>query len=357
VTSRPTNRIRLKFGYTYDERDNNTAQHDWVRVITDLVNSGDIEQNTPYSFDRSRVKVSGEIRLFDNLRLSAGFDRNELNRDYQEVAEQTEDTGWGQVRWQPLSWLDLRARGGTAERDIDRYDTTVAASLGQNPLLRKYTLAYRYREFGELVATVSMPDKPFSIGVTAFVTDDEYTKSTLGMTESDEQRVTADITWAINDNASTYLMAGQETINAEQLGSELGGASDWMAQHEDSFNSVGVGFLWRQAEGKFDLKLDYTHGNGETDILVSSQSGGQSLLPDLTSTLESLRLEANYRWSDRWETTVNLRYDSFTADDWALQGVGPDTLPTILTLGADPYDYDVWAVGIGFRYRVGSVSD
>ena len=177
------------------------------------------------------------------------------------------------------------------------------------------------------------------------------------MTESDEQRVTADITWAINDNASTYLMAGQETINAEQLGSELGGASDWMAQHEDSFNSVGVGFLWRQAEGKFDLKLDYTHGNGETDILVSSQSGGQSLLPDLTSTLESLRLEANYRWSDRWETTVNLRYDSFTADDWALQGVGPDTLPTILTLGADPYDYDVWAVGIGFRYRVGSVSD
>ena len=357
VTSRPTNKIRLKFGYTYDERDNNTAQHDWVRVITDLFDSGDIEQNTPYSFDRSRVKVSGEYRLFGSLRLSAGFDRNELNRDYQEVAEQTEDTGWGQVRWQPLSWLDLRARGGTAERDIDRYDTTVAASLGQNPLLRKYTLAYRYREFGELVATVSMPDKPFSIGVTAFVTDDEYTKSTLGMTESDEQRVTADITWAINDNASTYLMVGQETINAEQLGSELGGDSDWMAQHEDSFNSVGVGFLWRQAEGKFDLKLDYTHGNGETDILVSSQSGGQSLLPDLTSTLESLRLEANYRWSDRWETTVNLRYDSFTADDWALQDVGPDTLPTILTLGADPYDYDVWAVGIGFRYRVGSVSD
>ena len=357
VTSRPTNKIRLKFGYTYDERDNNTAQHDWVRVITDLFDSGDIEQNTPYSFDRSRVKVSAEYRLFDNLRLSAGFDRNELNRDYQEVAEQTEDTGWGQIRWQPLSWLDLRARGGSAERDIDRYDTTVAASLGQNPLLRKYTLAYRYREFGELVATVSMPDKPFSIGVTAFVTDDEYTKSTLGMTESDEQRVTADFTWAISDNASTYLMVGQETINAEQLGSELGGASDWMAQHEDSFNSVGVGFLWRQTEGKFDLKLDYTHGNGETDILVSSQSGGQSLLPDLTSTLESLRLEANYRWSDRWEAVVNVRYENFSADDWALQDVGPDTLPTILTLGADPYDYDVWAIGIGFRYRVGSVSD
>ena len=54
---------------------------------------------------------------------------------------------------------------------------------------------------------------------------------------------------------------------------------------------------------------------------------------------------------------MHVRYENFSADDWALQDVEPDTLPTILTLGADPYDYDVWAIGIGFRYRVGSVSD
>jgi MtrB/PioB family decaheme-associated outer membrane protein len=357
VTSRPTNRTRLKFGYTYDERDNNTAQHDWVRVITDLFDSGDIEQNTPYSFDRSRLKVSGEVRVFSNIRLSAGYDRTDLNRDYQEVAEQTEDSGWGQLRWQPASWFDLRVRGGASERDIDSYDETLAVNLGQNPLLRKYTLAYRYRNFGELAATVSMRDKPFSIGVTAFVADDDYSRSKLGMTMSEEQRIAVDINWAISDNASTYLMIGQETIDAEQLGSELGGDTDWQAQHEDSFDSVGAGFLWRQSEGKFDLRLNYTHGDGETNILVSSLSGGQSQLPDLTSTLDSLGLEARYRWSDRWEIAVDLRYENFSANDWALQDVDPDTLPTILTLGADPYDYDVWAVGIGFRYRMGSVSD
>jgi len=357
ATSRPTNRVRLKFAYTYDERDNNTAQYDWARVITDLFSAGEVEQNTPYSFDRSRLKVSGELRVFSNIRLSAGYDRTDLNRDYQEVAEQTEDTGWGQLRWQPVSWFDLRARGGASERDIERYDETLAASLGQNPLLRKYTLAYRYREFGELAATVSMRDKPFSIGLTAFVADDDYSQSKLGMTMSEEQRIAVDINWAIGENASIYLMTGQETIDAEQLGSELGGVSDWRAQHEDRFSHVGAGFLWRPVDGKFDLKLDYTHGDGETDILVTSQSGGQSQLPDLTSTLDSLRLEARYRWSDRWETTVNVRYEKFSADDWALQDVGPDTLPAVLTLGAEPYNYDVWAVGIGFRYRVGSVSD
>ena len=357
TTSRPSNRIRLKFAYTYDERDNNTARNDWARVITDLFSAGEVEQNTPYSYDRSRLKVSGELRLFSNIRVSAGYDRTDLNRDYQEVAEQTEDSGWGQLRWRPVSWFDLRARGGASERDIERYDETLAVSLGQNPLLRKYTLAYRYREFGELAATISMRDKPFSIGITAFVANDDYSQSKLGMTMSEEQRVAVDINWAIGENTSTYLLIGQENIDAEQLGSELGGIADWQAQHEDSFSNVGAGFLWRQSAGKLDLKLDYTHGVGETAILVSSQSGGQSQLPDLTSTLDSLRLEANIRWSERLETTVNLRYENFSADDWALQDVGPDTLPAVLTLGAEPYDYDVWAIGIGFRYRVGSVSD
>ena len=44
----------------------------------------------------------------------------------------------------------------------------------------------------------------------------------------------------------------------------------------------------------------------------------------------------------------------FTAEDWALQCAAPDTLPTILTLGAQPYDYEVWLAGIGFRYLIGN---
>jgi hypothetical protein len=62
-------------------------------------------------------------------------------------------------------------------------------------------------------------------------------------------------------------------------------------------------------------------------------------------------IEASYQFSDRLAGTLDLRYERFEMQDWAL--VSETTLPTVLTMGADPYDYDVYAVGIGFRYRFG----
>jgi hypothetical protein len=101
-----------------------------------------------------------------------------------------------------------------------------------------------------------------------------------------------------------------------------------------------------------DLQLDYARAEGNTKIDVTSGAGGQSRFPDLESTLDSLRLKLLYRWSDKLDAVLRLRYESFSAEDWALQGVAPDTLPTILTLGAQPYDYEVWMFGIGVRYRI-----
>ncbi len=351
ITSRPFPKGRIKFSYRHDERDNKTLQSDWSRVIVDFFDSGEFEPNVPYSFERSTISLSGELVMWKDIRVSGGYDRKEIERDFQEVAKQTIDAGWGQVRWRPLAWLDLRFKGGASERDIDRYDESIAVSLGQNPLLRKYNLAYRYRSYGELIASITPVESPLSLSTTVLFADDRYNKSLLGMTDSEELRATADINWAVSDNASVYLVVGHEAIDALQLGSEQFDAWDWSATHEDSFSHVGAGFHWRQAEGKYQLRFDYNRGDGNTRIDVFSLSGGQSRLPDLESTLDSATIEATYRWNDRWTGTFDLRYESFDLTDWAL--VSPTTLPTILTLGAQPYNYDVWALGVSVRYSFG----
>jgi len=353
VTSRPFAKAGLKLAYRYDERDNQTPRDTWERVVVDGFLAPDTEENTPYSFKRGRLSVSGDYRLLDRLHVSAGYDRTELDRDFQEVAEQTEDSGWGKIRLSVTEWLDLSAKGGAARREIDRYDTTIAESFGQNPLLRKYHLAHRYREFGELNLSLAPVEKPFSIGLSARYADDDYSKSALGLTSGRDLHVSADFNYTVSEKTSVYLLGGYESIEAEQLGSASFSTPTWQASHEDDFDHYGAGLQLRQLGDKTDLSIDYLYSNGETSIDLR-ENGTNSPFPDLESELQSLRLKVRYRRSEKLDLDFSLRYESFSTRDWALDGVDPDTIATVLTLGADAYDYSVWVAGMSFRYMIGN---
>jgi MtrB/PioB family decaheme-associated outer membrane protein len=350
MSTRPFDKARIRLAYRLDDRDNRTSVDAWARVITDTFNSGDVETNVPYSFRKTRFNALGSYQLRRNVRVSAGFDRIEYDRDFQEVAEQTETGGWGMLRWKPNDYLDIRAKGGATEREIDRYDETVAVGLGQNPLLRKYHLAYRYRRFGELTLAAALPEKPVSLTVTAMYADDEYTQSRLGITDGDDLRVAGDLSFALADNRYLYLHGGYENIESDQLGSEQFATADWSARNTDRFYSAGGGLILRQIAGSFDVTLDYTRAMGSTEISLNTLAAGLGWFPDLESTMDSVRLRLVWHRSEQLAVNLGLRYEGFEAEDWALEGVAPDTVPVVLTTGAKPYDYDVVLVGIGFTY-------
>jgi MtrB/PioB family decaheme-associated outer membrane protein len=352
LTSKVFNKARIKLAYRYDERDNGTAQDLWSGVIAESFVSG-TDTNIPYSFERSTLNLSGDYDLFKTVRISGGYDRKTIDRDFQEVAEQTEDTGWGRLRWRPSGTLQFDIKGGGSRRDIDSYDEALAATLGQNPLLRKYNLAFRYRTFGELTVAASFPESPVTITLNGLYADDSYTRSKMGLISGDELRLTADLSWAFGNKSSLYVTGGYENIESRQFGSELFAREDWSATNNDRFYTAGGGFRVREIGGKFDLQMDYTRSEGTSEIDVTSAAAGLSQFPDLESTLDYLRLQLSYRRSERLEFTMSLRYQSFSAEDWALQAVGPATIPVILTLGADPYDDEVLIFGLGFRYLTG----
>ncbi len=353
LTSRPHRRARVKLAYRYDEHDNQTSRLMWSPVIADTFNSGEVEINVPYSFERSKLILSGHFNLFKTVRISGGYDRTTMVRDFQEVAKQTEDSGWGRVRWRPNAFIEVSARGGASERDIDRYDETFAAILGHNPLMRKFNLAYRYRQFGDLTISASLPERSVSLTLNALYANDDYRQSQLGLIEGDDLRFAADLSWSLSDTASMYLNVGFESVESQQAGSEQFSTPDWRATNSDDFYTAGAGFRVGQIAEKFDLQFDYLRSQGTSEIDVSSASGGLSRFPNLESTLNSLRMRLSYGVSERLELAFRLRYESFEAKDWGLEGVGPATIPVVLTLGANPYDYDVFIVGFGFRYLIG----
>jgi MtrB/PioB family decaheme-associated outer membrane protein len=153
LTSRPHSRMRVNLSYRYNERDNRTSELTWNRVIAETFNSGEVETNVPYSYERSKLRLSGHFDLFKTVRVSGGYDRTTMDRDFQEVAGQTEDGGWGRLRWRPNAFIEVSARGGASERNINRYNEAFATTLGQNPLMRKFNLAYRYRQYGDLTVS------------------------------------------------------------------------------------------------------------------------------------------------------------------------------------------------------------
>ena len=70
--------------------------------------------------------------------------------------------------------------------------------------------------------------------MTALYADDRYNKSLLGLTDSEEVRATADLSWAVSENASLYLMApGYERSPVHEVtGSDAEGVEsdvrDWI---------------------------------------------------------------------------------------------------------------------------------
>lgn len=354
LTARPVRKARVRFSYRYDERDNKTTQALWNRVLADSFVSGDLETNIPYSYERRTLSTTATYQLLDSLQLLAGYERIDKDYDFQEVAQQQEDTISGRLRWRPITTLEVGIRGGAAKRDIDRYNELFAETFGQNPLLRKYNLAYRYREFGELWASYSPTRLPLSITFNAMLADDRYTKSQLGLTSGEEVRVSADLYWPLSENTTIFLNAGTEDISSQRRGG-ASGAPFWNAGYDDNFVTVGAGLVVRRIAEKFDLLFDYTRSDGSSEITIDSPTAGLDAFPDLASEHESVQLRLSYLQSERMNLNFNVLYQRFRSDDWALEGVSPATIPVVLSLGAQPYSPEVYIVGIGFRYRLGKL--
>ncbi len=353
LVARPHRRARVRMGWTYDERDNQTPREQWQGVIVDSFDSGALETNTPYSYDRMKLNLKTTIDVIDNVKVSAGYEHTETDRDFQEVAEQTEDDSWAQLQWRPRQLWQFKLKGGTAKRTIDRYDTSVPIAIDQNPLLRKYNLAYRFREYGSFTASASLPHAPVTLSTSVRVSNDSYTQSLLGLQSSDELSYSADLDWIVNDTTTFYVNGGWDDIEAEQTGSESFAQQDWRATHNDEFFTGSAGIAVRGIAANLDLLFDYTHTDGDSAITVNSTNSGTLPFPELESSLDALRLRLVYKKSDRLTATAQLRYEDFSSTDWAL--VSPNTVPTILTLGANPYNYSVLVIGVQLSYSLGNL--
>ncbi len=349
----------MKLDVRYDDRDNNTPVAAYAYVVTDQFTSAPAS-NDPYSFKNQRVLASGGYDLrqllrfipdSQRLRISGGWRHDEITRSLQEARDVTEDTGWGRVRWQPAGWLDINVKWGGANRSIDQYLPVGQIVAPQNPLLRKYNMADRERQFAEGTVTLQ-PLAKWSMTATGRYANASYINSKLGLLASREEGATFGTNWAATDKLTLFADYGWQSINARQAGSAAYSVRDWSANSIDRFRSGSAGLRVVGLAKGVDLDVHGFFANSDGDTTLTTPSVDR--LPTLRTRSNGGEVALSWRRSGPLSLRAALRYEHFDADDYSLDGVLPATVPTLLSLGAQAYDFDVVSAMLSVRYRFGA---
>ncbi len=359
VTSAPWARLRITGEYTYDDRDNKSSRETYDWVAADLYPANDPQENFLYSYTRKDFDLFGDYRWNRTIKTSLGVSHDILERTDQEVDENQEDTVWAKVKVE-LGQFDVDIRGSTASRDIDGdYQQVDYLRQSQNPLMRKYNMADRDRD-GVEVKVSGQPNERLSLSFRIESWSDDYDNSAVGLTSGDRDVWLADVSYAPRQNLSFYGSLGSESIKSSQWGA-AGNANpntappNWQGKNNDDFDSAGLGMRW-SGLGKWGLELDYVYSRseGKTEI---HRAGGVDKFPKLETDLKRVTLGLTYDYSARIRFMSGVLYEDYSSDNWAVDGVEPDTINNVLTWGGTSPDYDVTLFSLGFRYSLGDPAE
>ncbi len=340
----------LNVGYSYDDRNNKTPQSAFTWVTTDLRISPVQRVNLPYSYTRNLYKVSADYRITPRAKASVGIDRDEQERTFQEVAKTTEDTAWAKYVLRTRDHLDVTLNYAHARRDGTSYTAVPEVSPPENPILRKYNMADRERDlFGMRVAV--MPVDAITVGVEYSLAKDSYEKSPVGMTYGKRKGLGTDLAAQVTESTSVHVYYSVEEIKSQQAGAQsFTNPPDWSAENVDTIQTAGIGIKHAVIKNRLDVGADLTTSHSVGDMRVATTVTDPKF-PSIKSDLNSLKLYATYRLNTGLSVQASLWHERFSSSDWALDGVGPSTIPNVLTLGETSPDYKVSVASLSLRYR------
>ena len=350
MTAAPMQGLRVTGSYDRDSRQNKTPVRSYPSVITDM-GVGTARNNTPFSFTLDRFKLIGDYGggLPNNTRITGGAEYDMRERSYQEVVTTREMTLWGKVTAQPTEKLSTWLKYAYSWRDNSTYGTSTWFGYPENPLLRKFYLADRQRNMIEGRLDYAINEK-ISLGVSADYADDDYSKSSVGLTSARSANLAFELTTIFTEQTQGRAYFQTQQVRSEQNGSEAFAAPDWTGRQKDTFDVLGIGVKHIAIPNKLDIGADFTVSRSHSDISVDNVLAAPPF-PTAKTKLEAIKLYGTYNLRDNLSITGSYHYEHYDSTDWRLDGVAPGTVPNLLTLGAQSPNYSVNVFRVAMRYR------
>jgi len=381
ISSRPTPKFHWNASYRYDDRDNKTPRREYIYIGGDsqdqdtAFDSEHRRLNEPYSRTDNIYKVDAGYKIAPRTDLTGGLERQDIDRTYSEREKATDDTVRVGLKSRMGNGVLAGVRYERSERDGSTYvgeepvynvfPPQVAAEVDggweNHPDLRKFYQADRTRDKGTVFANF-MPSEQWSFGFNANFLKDDYTASEMGLTESKINSVNLDATFMPTEDTSLYAFYSHETVKASQDGRAFSGGAnklpqaadpkrDWTADHDDRSDTFGLG-VKRVLNASWAVGADYVYSKTKSDVdMWTGPSLSSEPLPTATTRLNSVALYADYKWKKNVKIKLSYIYEDYKSEDWAIDGVDPDTLANVIGMGDTSPDYTQNVIGVSVSYR------
>jgi Putative outer membrane beta-barrel porin, MtrB/PioB len=349
LASRPLPKLNVRGNATYDGHDDKTNPLTIAYIVTDTFPGGTAV--TPrYSEDRVRLDGGADYSLARWLKIGVGGKLDDIHYGPGQVVKWTQNAeSWGRATITPIAPLSFTLKFGNGLRKASSFDAA-ALPPEENPLISQYDYAPRDRVFSTLTGAWTVTST-LTWSVEGSLAKDDYRSSPLGLQATHEQRASSTLTWTPRDTLSAYIDGGYERLFNLQNGYTGLDTAPWLAADAERFWNLGLGASWVPQE-RWTLTLDYllapSYDNTDT-----AAGGLQQAFPQNWTKLESTHFEVSYKWTSA--TQIHFRYtrETYNSNDWALNAVGPATVPNLLALGVQPNRDNVNLFGLTVRYQFG----
>jgi MtrB/PioB family decaheme-associated outer membrane protein len=349
LASRPLPKLNIRGNAAYEGRDDKTNPLAIAYIVTDTFPGG--TALTPrYSEDRVRLDGGADYSLARWLRIGVGGKLDETHYGPGQVVTWTQNAeSWGRATITPVAPLSFTLKYGNALRKTSSFDAA-ALPPEENPLIEAYNYAPRDRVFGTLTGAWTVTSA-LTWSIEGSIAKDDYRSSPLGLQGTHENRGSSTITWTPRNTLSVYLDAGYERLFNLQNGYTGLNTPAWLVSNTDRFWNAALGGTWTP-QARWSLTLDYliapSYDNTDT-----TTGGLQQVFPQNSTKLASTRLGVSYQWTSAMQFHFRYTREQYGSNDWALNGVGPATIPNLLALGVQPYRDNVNIFALTVRYKFG----
>ena len=347
LSARLNNGLSFTARAKLDERDNKTPVDTYTQVTTDLFPTVN-RHNRPYSYERQQYSADLRYRAHRVVRLSGGVLQDNLDRTLQAVERSKETTFWGEVKVNPIASMQIRFKLDGSNRDVSDYNQPDDGSLPDHPLMRKYNQADRDRERARIDLDFA-PTEHLGINLNYFKAQSDYLKSEVGLQESNDQNYSINLSYAAGKKINLYAFWSRDDIDAELINTSSTFANAWTGVTRDLITTMGLGLSARINENS-SIGFDFVSAESKGNISIQTSNEEEPFDP-LRTDLKNAKVHYDREVNEHWGYKIYAEYEKYSSRDWSIDGLGVDGISSVLTMGDQSPEYEVWYFRVQASYR------